>query len=491
MNTLYNSYRRVKLGLGGTATEGDADNGVIGKAIGSVASMGAGILDGLDHGNEWGNQESGTTVAKGALNGAAAGTAIMPGIGTVVGGVIGAGVGLLTSGHQRHLEAGYRDQKILQNQQILDNRSAGRLAADPTLYQGYRGASYYAHGGPMIKPSHRGKFTDWAKSHGMTVAEATSHVLSHKGSYSGDVRKMAQFSRNFGGHAMGGPIESTSPIASMYMEGGKATPISADSVKFTGNSHDNGGIQIPDMKAEVEGGETMKGNFVYSKELGFADEHKKLAKMLALIEAKPQTQERLNALKRLGQREDELGQAQEAYKRVIGQGQSDQQVMADGGEIEDPTKKLPPAKLDEWNKFIDFVDSKGYKGNPTLDIKDKNLGQSLFTQYRASNPGAQLSYDDVLPIQQHLSAYRDWSIAQAKAGKVAMDPAAGANYENYMQGLSQPDGWFGSKTSSHKFPSEYIQSVTGDTRRLGYATASMNRMGGFTKMNLSSFKMLN
>jgi hypothetical protein len=60
------------------------------------------------------------------------------------------------------------------------------------------------NGGIYIKPSHRGKFTRWAKSHDMTVEEATSKVLANKDNYSGSVIKMAQFSRNIGGNANGG-----------------------------------------------------------------------------------------------------------------------------------------------------------------------------------------------------------------------------------------------------------------------------------------------
>lgn len=51
-----------------------------------------------------------------------------------------------------------------------------------------------------IKPENRGKFTRWAKNHGMSVQQAASAVMSApKGKYSEGVRKMANFARNFGG----------------------------------------------------------------------------------------------------------------------------------------------------------------------------------------------------------------------------------------------------------------------------------------------------
>lgn len=55
-------------------------------------------------------------------------------------------------------------------------------------------------GGIHIKPENKGKFTAWAKSHGMGVQEAASHVLANKDKYSSTIVKRANFARNFGGH---------------------------------------------------------------------------------------------------------------------------------------------------------------------------------------------------------------------------------------------------------------------------------------------------
>lgn len=64
----------------------------------------------------------------------------------------------------------------------------------------YFGAmSNKANGGTIeIDPSHRGRFSDWASTHGMTVDQATSKVLGNPGRYSTEVEKMAQFARNIG-----------------------------------------------------------------------------------------------------------------------------------------------------------------------------------------------------------------------------------------------------------------------------------------------------
>jgi hypothetical protein len=65
----------------------------------------------------------------------------------------------------------------------------------------------YAEGGTIhIKPENKGKFTSWAKSHGMGVQEAASHVMANKNKYSSTVVKRANFAKNASKwhHALGG-----------------------------------------------------------------------------------------------------------------------------------------------------------------------------------------------------------------------------------------------------------------------------------------------
>lgn len=50
--------------------------------------------------------------------------------------------------------------------------------------------------GIHIKKANRGKFTSWAKSHGMGVQQAASHVMANKGKYSSTVVKRANFAKN-------------------------------------------------------------------------------------------------------------------------------------------------------------------------------------------------------------------------------------------------------------------------------------------------------
>lgn len=91
----------------------------------------------------------------------------------------------------------------------LENRKLGILLATDkdtgtfsrNLYDNYLKELYgqKKYGGSIhINPANKGKFTAFAKRHGMGVQEAASHVLANKGNYSSTIVKRANFARNFG-----------------------------------------------------------------------------------------------------------------------------------------------------------------------------------------------------------------------------------------------------------------------------------------------------
>ena len=98
--------------------------------------------------------------------------------------------------------------------------------------------------------------------------------------------------------------------------GGKLVKESSDGIAIQGQTHAQGGVQVPG--AEVEAGETIKDDFVYSAQLGFAQQHKPLMKAKGVIEQKPATPERINALRIIDQKEDKLALAQEYFKKKNG-----------------------------------------------------------------------------------------------------------------------------------------------------------------------------
>lgn len=115
--------------------------------------------------------------------------------------------------------------------------------------------------------------------------------------------------------AMGGNM--TAPLAASFMHGGKAKSLSSDSAELKGASHADGGIYIPELNTELEGGETTAGNFVFSKKLGFAQLHKPLAKAIGKIEKKPVSQGRINSMRLLNKRVSDLAETQETVKHLM------------------------------------------------------------------------------------------------------------------------------------------------------------------------------
>lgn len=107
----------------------------------------------------------------------------------------------------------------------------------------------YAMGGEVkIKPSHRGRFTAWAKEHNMSVSDAASHVMSNKGKYSKNVVKMANFAKNFAAlgdsnlQPMNDPQQQGQNVP-VEVEGGEVAQTPNGQLgQFQGPSHEDGGI---------------------------------------------------------------------------------------------------------------------------------------------------------------------------------------------------------------------------------------------------------
>jgi len=114
--------------------------------------------------------------------------------------------------------------------------------------------------------------------------------------------------------ANGGQLPS---LYATHMTGGTVKKLSSDSVEFKGRSHEAGGIKLPELGAEVEGKETGKGSYIFSDRLGFAAAHKKLATAKGIIEGKPVTRERINSMRLLNNKENQLIIAQELVRSQL------------------------------------------------------------------------------------------------------------------------------------------------------------------------------
>lgn len=114
---------------------------------------------------------------------------------------------------------------------------------------------------------------------------------------------------------------------------------------------------------------------------------------------------------------------------------------------------LAPVSVPEkqnWNKFIDFVDQQGFKGNAALDKRDTSLGMALIQKFNKLNPDNALPNDIVSRVQQEIQNYRNNIVNQWKSGKAIIDNVK--SEDEIMPNISPVDGWPGSKTLSHYFP---------------------------------------
>jgi hypothetical protein len=396
--TRTNKLRRPSYAFGGIFDLNDEDKANYAQTAGIGASMGSGILDAVSHRNDFGNASTASMMGSSALKGVAMGSQFGP-LGSIVGGVAGGALGFFQGRKLRREEADansamQRDTLLNQN-----NYSAALIGANPELVNGVKGASVYAGGGDLRRPttttntsgtatfhpeaySSFGNKAQQAFDQGWMPATSDAQHTTYRNRYGllnkvvvpGDTRpgsvgiisngsKFDVMAMNADGKpfgekmvaggsyddvdhyfssngnvigqrsnqilktpdntsvasrfATGGSLRRpNTPLATADTEGGTAQPLSSDSVQFNGNSHDQGGIQLPQVGAEVEDGETAKGSYVFSKELGFAKLHRPVAKAIGKIEQKPQTPDRVAAINLLHQREMRLMKAQELHKQL-------------------------------------------------------------------------------------------------------------------------------------------------------------------------------
>lgn len=116
--------------------------------------------------------------------------------------------------------------------------------------------------------------------------------------------------------------------------GGSIKKLSSNSSEVEGKKHEQGGVKLPKEGIELEDGETIskiKGkDFVFSDNLGFAEEHKKIAKTIGRLEKQPDTPQKQFSLQRLKLAEQKLAKEQEVTKNELGI-ENDSDVMKNGG----------------------------------------------------------------------------------------------------------------------------------------------------------------
>lgn len=287
--TLVGAYKKRMFDDGG-AIDPNAPNNGLANGIATVTGIGSSILDSNANVNqETGAKSQGAYVGSGALKGAGMGAqigSIIPGVGTVIGAGLGAVAGtiggIFTGKEQRAKLLNEAINTNAQEQSSNEQMSGARNAADPSLSKGISNASYFVNGGQLQRST--GKMADYMRS-----------SISLK--------------------AMGGGLPA--PVVGAITQGGTAISLSSDNAVINGPSHADGGVDMPQINSQLEGGESTVGDFVFSKKLGFAKQAIPLARAKGTIEKKPLTQDRYNALNLLRKKEQELMQAQEGMKQVM------------------------------------------------------------------------------------------------------------------------------------------------------------------------------
>jgi hypothetical protein len=172
-------------------------------------------------------------------------------------GGVGAAMGYFKAKQQQREDGWRRNYEGIMERKNQMDRSGAIISSNPALVTGNRGAEFYASGGFLKQAYHN----------------------------------------------------------QMKAKGGSLSPMSRSSAEVVGPSHEQGGVDLPAFGSEVEGGETLQGDYVFSKRLGFADQHRKLARSIGKIEKKPATPERINSLKALYQSVQALQEQQEAIRQ--------------------------------------------------------------------------------------------------------------------------------------------------------------------------------
>ena len=127
-----------------------------------------------------------------------------------------------------------------------------------------------------------------------------------------------------------------------------------------------------------------------------------------------------------------------------------------GGILNKENKNEPTAdnKVREaWNTYVDFLDKKGLKGSASLDKDD--FGGKMIDEFKKLNPETPISRDIIVPIQKEFQNYRKFRLDQIKKGELKFND--GVDENNFMRALSVVDGIPGQRTTSFKFPDDYMK----------------------------------
>lgn len=279
---LVDAYHNKKMNLGGFFGKALSSDTV--SKIQTIGSMGSGVLDAVDSPDEDGVRSGAGAGISGALSMASAGAALGP-WGIAGGAVLGFLTGIGGNSKAKQEAADRKIRKTKQINESYQDEVKSKIASNPNLV-GNANASMYKLGG--------------------TIKGKPARKFALQGTVLGNYRAVKSLLPNI----------AINP--NKMLKDGGIIPIGDNGrAEVVGPKHEDGGVKIPELGVELEGEETLKDNFVFSEELGFADKHKKIAKGIANAE-KDNTPLARYTKNLLEDKEQALMQEQEELKQAMG-----------------------------------------------------------------------------------------------------------------------------------------------------------------------------
>lgn len=175
-----------------------------------------------------------------------------------------------------------------------------------------------------------------------------------------------------------------------YALGGELKRLSQGNYEVEGRGHEDGGVKFPEDGVELEGGETVSDDYVFSDLLGFADKHKKIAKQLGKIEKKPLTRATRVSVEILRKKEAALREEQESLRAYLGADKNQNKKLQLGG-LTDPDYTPPASTEDEYKKYL--TSTKENRQVKSLDKFKTNLSPKELSRFYDINTYSRDKYN--------------------------------------------------------------------------------------------------
>lgn len=149
-------------------------------------------------------------------------------------------------------------------------------------------------------------------------------------------------------------------------------------------------------------------------------------------------------------------------------------MKAVGGGDDPKAPPLSPQQMSDWNRYVDWLEKKGYKGSKELDKKETGLARKLLEDFRKETPDVTITYEDVPKVQSEMQKLAD-------AARSFETRRGNPNASKIMSGVSKLDGWPGSRTTAFRFPDmmqqQFQNGALVEQKELGLVNSALKPTG--------------